>query len=722
MAKFIFVTGGVVSGLGKGITAASLGRLLKARGFKVAAQKLDPYINVDPGTMSPYQHGEVFVTNDGAETDLDLGHYERFIDEDLNRYSNLTTGKVYWNVLNKERRGEYLGETVQVIPHITNEIKSFIYSVQEKTDADIVITEIGGTTGDIESQPFLEAIRQVSCEAGRSNCLFIHVTLIPYLESSGEHKSKPTQHSVKQLQSFGIMPDIIVARCDRPVDDPSIFRKIALFCNVKEDCVIENLTLPVLYEAPIMLEEAGLAKIVLRELGIEKHRYDVDTLPEYDGKSIDAVRVVFPYGKHKEGIAVGRKIQQKGYKVFYQAANTLAYKEEDLLDLANEINKVNPVALSVVDTFGAMYEEDLERIVNTLHEHLNPEIKLGFHSHNNQQLSFALSMHFVKLLQETKRGVIVDASLCGMGRGAGNATTELMVNFLNRKYHCNYDMNAIMDAIDMYMEYFQENYNWGYSTPYFIAGMYCTHVNNIAYLQKNHRTNSRDMYNIIESLSPDDRKKYDYDLLEEKYLENQDRIVDDQKALEALQEVMSGKEVVLIGPGKSSLDDQKKVKEYIAKRHPIVIGINSVIEGYDFDYLFFISSVRYDYAKESFAEIFNKTPKILLSNIKTEPDENEYIINFNRVIKRGWEHFDNAIVTCMRLLEKIHVHDIAVTGFDCIKEKYNETYADPFLPTFNPDGKGEQLNQEIYDIFSDFKRMTKDTVKVTFLSESIFDR
>lgn len=275
MAKYIFVTGGVVSGLGKGITAASLGRLLKARGFKVAAQKLDPYINVDPGTMSPYQHGEVYVTEDGAETDLDLGHYERFIDEDLNRFSNLTTGKVYWNVLNKERRGEYLGETVQVIPHITNEIKSFIYSVQEKTDADIVITEIGGTTGDIESQPFLEAIRQVSLEAGRGNCLFIHVTLIPYLESSGEHKSKPTQHSVKQLQSFGIMPDIIVARTDHPVEDPSIFRKIALFCNVKEDCVIENRTLPVLYEAPMMLEKAGLAKIVLRELGLEEKTCDL---------------------------------------------------------------------------------------------------------------------------------------------------------------------------------------------------------------------------------------------------------------------------------------------------------------------------------------------------------------------------------------------------------------------------------------------------------------
>ena len=219
MSKYVFVTGGVVSGLGKGITAASLGRLLKARGFKVAAQKLDPYINVDPGTMSPYQHGEVYVTEDGAETDLDLGHYERFIDEDLNKYSNLTTGKVYWNVLNKERKGEYLGETVQVIPHVTNEIKSFIYNVGEKSDADVVITEIGGTTGDIESQPFLEAIRQVSLEVGRHNCLFIHVTLVPYIKSSGEHKSKPTQHSVKQLQGLGIMPNIIVTRSEAPIDE-----------------------------------------------------------------------------------------------------------------------------------------------------------------------------------------------------------------------------------------------------------------------------------------------------------------------------------------------------------------------------------------------------------------------------------------------------------------------------------------------------------------------
>ncbi len=275
MTKYIFVTGGVVSGLGKGITAASLGRLLKARGLKVAAQKLDPYINVDPGTMSPYQHGEVYVTEDGAETDLDLGHYERFIDEDLNKFSNLTTGKVYSNVISKERRGEYLGKTVQVIPHITDEIKRFIYSVGKKTDADVVITEIGGTIGDIESQPFLEAIRQVGHEIGKENRLYIHVTLVPYLKASGEHKSKPTQHSVKELQGLGIAPDVIILRADEPITDTGIFEKIAGFCNVRRDCVIENLTLPVLYEAPLMLEKAHLSDIVCRELDIECGKPDL---------------------------------------------------------------------------------------------------------------------------------------------------------------------------------------------------------------------------------------------------------------------------------------------------------------------------------------------------------------------------------------------------------------------------------------------------------------
>ncbi len=319
MTKYIFVTGGVVSGLGKGITAASLGRLLKARGLKVAAQKLDPYINVDPGTMSPYQHGEVYVTEDGAETDLDLGHYERFIDEELNRYSNLTTGKVYWNVLNKERRGEYLGSTVQVIPHITDEIKEFVYRVGQKTNADVVITEIGGTIGDIESQPFIEAVRQISLEVGRENSLFIHVTLVPYLKGSGEHKSKPTQHSVKELQGMGINPNVIVLRCDEPIED-SIFKKIALFCNVKPDCVIENITLPNLYEAPLMLEKSNFSDIICRELGIDAPKPDltewtkmVARVNDTNADSVEIGLVGKYVGLHDAYLSVAEALRHAGY-------------------------------------------------------------------------------------------------------------------------------------------------------------------------------------------------------------------------------------------------------------------------------------------------------------------------------------------------------------------------------------------------------------------------
>lgn len=272
--KYIFVTGGVVSGLGKGITAASLGRLLKARGYRVISQKLDPYINVDPGTMSPYEHGEVYVTEDGVETDLDLGHYERFIDENLNRYSNLTTGKVYDNVLRMEREGAYLGRTVQVIPHITNEIKRFIYNVGKTATADVIITEIGGTTGDIESLPFIEAIRQIAREVGRNNCLYIHVTLVPYLSSSQEYKSKPTQHSVKELNSLGIFPDIIVTRSDTSIPE-SVKDKISAFCNVDKQCVIENKNVKLLYEAPIMLEEENFSTIVCRKLGLPENTIDL---------------------------------------------------------------------------------------------------------------------------------------------------------------------------------------------------------------------------------------------------------------------------------------------------------------------------------------------------------------------------------------------------------------------------------------------------------------
>lgn len=297
--KYIFVTGGVVSGLGKGITAASLGRLLKARGYKVTMQKFDPYINVDPGTLSPYQHGEVFVTDDGAETDLDLGHYERFIDENLSINSNVTTGKIYWSVITKERHGDYEGRTVQVIPHITNEIKERVYRVARTQETDIVITEIGGTVGDIESTPFLEAIRQVATEVGKENCIYVHLTLVPYISTSGEQKTKPTQHSVKELLSLGIQPDVIVLRTEKPLED-GLADKIGLFCNVSGDSVIQNLDLDTLYEVPIALEKEGLAKVVCRKLGLE------DREPQMDdwNKMVDIAKELLTDSKNEVTISL----------------------------------------------------------------------------------------------------------------------------------------------------------------------------------------------------------------------------------------------------------------------------------------------------------------------------------------------------------------------------------------------------------------------------------
>lgn len=293
--KYIFVTGGVVSGIGKGITAASLGRLLKARGLRVTIQKFDPYLNIDPGTMSPYQHGEVYVTDDGAETDLDLGHYERFIDENLTKNSNFTTGKLYWSVIAKERRGDYLGGTVQVIPHITNEIKEKIFQVGLEGNTDVVITEIGGTVGDIESQPFIEAIRQVAGDVGKENSMYIHVTLVPYLRSSGELKTKPTQHSVKELLGLGIQPDMVVCRSEMPMDD-DLKNKICLFCNVAPGNVIQNQNVDTIYDVPLMLEAQDISEKVVKRLGIDCPKPD---LTEWKGL-VDKVKSL----KHTVKIAL----------------------------------------------------------------------------------------------------------------------------------------------------------------------------------------------------------------------------------------------------------------------------------------------------------------------------------------------------------------------------------------------------------------------------------
>ena len=325
--KYIFVTGGVVSSLGKGITAASLGRLLKSRGYRVTIQKFDPYINIDPGTMSPYQHGEVFVTDDGAETDLDLGHYERFIDINLSKNSNTTTGKIYQSVINKERRGDYLGGTVQVIPHITNEIKERVFRVGQQDNADFVITEIGGTVGDIESLPFLEAIRQVKKDVGKNDVLYIHVTLVPYISAAGELKTKPTQHSVKELRSIGISPDIIVCRSEKPISK-EMREKMAMFCDVDPEAVIQNLTARSIYEVPMLMEEQGLDTIVLRKLEME------DKPKDMQGWHDMVARILKKYDKKVTIAVVGKYVAlQDAYISITESLRHAAVANEAELDI-----------------------------------------------------------------------------------------------------------------------------------------------------------------------------------------------------------------------------------------------------------------------------------------------------------------------------------------------------------------------------------------------------
>lgn len=344
--KYIFVTGGVVSSLGKGITAASLGRLLKSRGYRVTIQKFDPYINIDPGTMSPYQHGEVFVTDDGAETDLDLGHYERFIDINLSKNSNTTTGKIYQSVINKERRGDYLGGTVQVIPHITNEIKERVFRVGKQDNADFVITEIGGTVGDIESLPFLEAIRQVKKDVGKNDVLYIHVTLVPYISAAGELKTKPTQHSVKELRSIGISPDIIVCRSEKPISK-EMREKMAMFCDVDPDAVIQNLTARSIYEVPMLMEEQGLDTIVLRKLEME------DKPKDMQGWHDMVARILKKYDKKVTIAVVGKYVAlQDAYISITESLRHAAVANEAELD----IHWVNAEEIEADDT-------DMDRVM-----------------------------------------------------------------------------------------------------------------------------------------------------------------------------------------------------------------------------------------------------------------------------------------------------------------------------------------------------------------------
>ena len=453
---------------------------------------------------------------------------------------------------------------------------------------------------------------------------------------------------------------------------------------------------------------------------IDWDRYDLSQLPPCNHKTVDTIRVVFPHGKSSEALNLSKRIVEQGYKLFLQAANTLSYSDEELVDLAKQVNESGASALSIVDTFGAMYPTDLDRIFKILDENLSPEIKLGLHTHNNQQLSFALSMRFAEY--ECSRGLILDASLYGMGRGAGNATTELVASYLNKTFNLNYDMNEILDAIDTYIEPLKSNHSWGYSTPYFIAGIHCCHVNNIAYLLNNHRTLSKDMKLIIESLSPENRLKYDYDDLEEKFVSYSNKVIDDEEALCKLKDIMRSKKILLLAPGKTLTSHKNEIDAFIAQENPLVVGINSLPENYRCDCLFFSKPLRYQYAMEKNPATFDSTLKIITSNVKISGGKDELVVNYNLLVKLGWIYFDDSMIMFLRLLEKLSVKEIFLAGFDGFNTEDTFSYADPFLQGNLDREKRLSLNKDISSMLDDIKENTKNNFAIHFLTPSIYNK
>lgn len=455
---------------------------------------------------------------------------------------------------------------------------------------------------------------------------------------------------------------------------------------------------------------------------IDWDRYNLDALPQKTEGTIDAIRMVFPHGKQKQALALADKIVSKGYKLFLQAANTLAYSDSELQSLADDVNQTEAISLSIVDTFGAMYPEDLERIFKVLDAKLKPTTKLGFHSHNNQQLSFALCMHFLNLGKNGNRDLVVDSSLCGMGRGAGNATTELVASYLNRSFAGNYDMNEILDAIDLYLSRLKEGHEWGYSIPYFIAGIYCTHVNNIAYLRTHHKTLAKDMRIIIESIDPETRKKYDYDNLERVYTDYQNRIVDDEGALAEISARIVGRKVLLLAPGMTLKSEGEKIRAYIGREKPFVIGINFVPSSYDCDCYFFVNAARYQYARDTSESILGRKMVVITSNIR-DASKGEKVINFNLLAKLGWRFFDNSAIMCLRLMSKLGVRDIAFAGFDGFPVDGDEAfYANRILQADLPIELKRGINDDVLAMLKDFRSCDKGLTKIEFITSSMYSK
>lgn len=468
---------------------------------------------------------------------------------------------------------------------------------------------------------------------------------------------------------------------------------------------------------PYLPKLSGKSFIAMVDYG----RYDLKYLLSYDGSSIDTIRLVFPREKFEEALDFAVKIKEKGYKVCLQAANTLSYSDKELKKLAEKTNVLMPESLSIVDTFGIMYKEDLIHIYNILNDNLNEDIKIGFHSHNNLQMSFALSIEFICMAKSSKRAIIVDSSLVGMGRGAGNTCTELLVDYVNKKNNKNYDYNRIMDTIDVYIRPFINNYNWGYTIPYCIAGQLGSHVNNIAYLQNIHKTKYKDMKLILEMLEPNQRKLYDYDKLEDCYVKYFSKEVNDENTLSLLKQKLQNKNILLLCPGASALEEQDKINSFINEVKPIVIGVNAILENFNYNYLFFSNKVRFDYARSHNLELCNCIESIITSNIKTTADKNEYIVNFNKIMKLGWKYFDNSTIMAMRLLEKLGVLSINIAGCDGYNETGKLSYSDKVLQSSLSIETCKAINKDVQEMFNEFRSQNNDKIKIKFITKSIYE-
>lgn len=452
---------------------------------------------------------------------------------------------------------------------------------------------------------------------------------------------------------------------------------------------------------------------------VDYGRYDLNKLTNYDGKSIDAIRNCFFKKDRFDGIKFGKEIINKGYKIYIQPVDILGYTDKELLELVECVNELNPYAFAIVDTFGSMYKDDLLRLYSIIHHNLNKKIKLCFHSHNNMQLSFSLSQELANI-SLGQRDIIIDSSICGLGRGAGNTNTELVVDYLNRKLGYDYDMNELLDLIDIYMPKIINENKWGYSVPYFIAGMYSSHVHNITYLLDKHNIKSKDMRLIIENIDSEKIKRYDFDDLENIYSSYFNKKVDDAESLEELRTQFNDRQILLIAPGKSSETQKNKIQAYIDTNNPIIITVNSISEAFNADYAFYSNTRRYEHSMEYDDVTFSKINKIITSNIKTLENENEIILNFSLLIKKGWKYFDNSMILLLRLLDKLGVTTIAIAGFDGFDphKNYNEFHSS--LETYKSNHDYDMLNEEIQEMLIDFKiNKTADT-EILFVTDSLF--